>query len=777
MKHEEIIKIVNQLTLEEKAGLCSGMDAWQTKGVERLNIPSIRMSDGPHGLRVVEENNMTGGSEIAVCFPSGCASAASFDRGIMKRFGEALGKECQAMKVNLLLGPGINIKRSPLCGRNFEYYSEDPMLAGELGTAYVEGVQSQGVGTSLKHFFANNQEYRRMDASSEMDERTMREMYLPAFERVIKTAQPWTIMASYNKIGGIYSTENHKYLTELLREEWGYEGMVVSDWGATHSREKAVTAGTDLTMPGEPSSDEEIVKAVQEGRVSVEDVNTACINILSLVYKTLEGQADNIEFDFEEDHKLAREIASDSMVLLKNENNILPLNKDAKIAFIGEFAKKPRFQGGGSSHINSSRVTNAFETATQEMKADVSYTQGYQDDELKADQNLIRKAVENAKRADVAVIFAGLPEKMESEGFDRNHMRMPESHNELIEAVLEVQSNTIVVLHNGSPVEMPWAKKAKGIIETYLGGQAVGEATVDVLFGNVNPSGRLPETFPNRLEDNPSYLHFRGERGKVYYSERMFIGYRYYESKKQEVLYPFGHGLSYTTFSYSNLTLDQQSITIDDILKVSVDISNVGSRKGKEVVQLYVSPGKGEILRPVRELKGFEKVELESGETKTVEFELCSRDFAYWNEELKDWFVESGDYGIQIGRSSHEIVLDERVQMTGNELTGKIQYSQGTVLKEFISHPIGRKVWLDYFGSLIQGLVKTGMFPKEMIQTFQDGSGNFDELKLSVFAERALMPGDENPMSKLMEQPVSLLTMFAPALGANIQEILKKMNE
>ncbi|MEH7492606.1 glycoside hydrolase family 3 C-terminal domain-containing protein [Neobacillus niacini] len=750
-------EMVSKLTLEEKAGLCSGKDDWFTKAVERLGIPSIRTSDGPHGLRTFDDFNVSNKSKPAVCFPAGCASAASFDRALLRRMGETLGKEAQAMDVQVLLGPGINIKRSPLCGRNFEYFSEDPMLSGELGAAFVQGVQSQGVGTSLKHFFANNQEYRRMDASSEMDERTMREIYLSAFERVVKQSQPWTIMASYNKIGGTYSTENKQYLTDLLRKEWGFEGLVVSDWGATHNRVGAVAAGTDLTMPSATKTDEDIVKAVQEGKLSESDLDSACTNLLKLVLKAIVQRKDGVEFDYEGDHDLARKISAESMVLLKNDEDLLPLKKDKKIAFIGAFAKAPRYQGGGSSHINSFKVSNAYDVASQFMAGNLTYAQGYQTDSLENDANLVQEAVAVAKGADVAVIFAGLPESMESEGFDRSHMRMPQNHNELVTAVCSAQPNTIVVLHNGSPVEMPWVTEPKAILEAYLGGQAVGEATIDVLFGEVNPSGRLPESFPIRLEDNPSYLFFPGENGVVDYSERMFVGYRYYESKKMAVQFPFGHGLSYTTFSYSNLNLSKIQMTEDETLTVSVDVTNTGNMAGKEVVQLYVAPKKGEIIRPIREMKGFEKVELNPGETKLVTFTLGKRDFDYWNINAQDWSVETGEYTVQIGYSSHSIAVEKTLQVQGKEYLEGMEYTLFTPLRDFMRHPIGMAVLEENFGKMLQGMVRIGLVPEEALAA-------------------GIQLGDQD--SALMIQPLSILTTFVPELdGLPIKEILGEMNK
>ena len=555
MTEQNIRELVSQLTIEEKAALTSGQDNWFTKAVERLNIPSTRTSDGPHGLRTQggETSSLAEeASQPATCFPTASAAACCFDRGLLRRMGEELGKEAQAYGVNVLLGPGVNMKRSPLCGRNFEYFSEDPVLAGQLGAAYVQGVQSQGVGTSLKHFFANNQEHRRTDISSEMDERTMREIYLPAFETVVKESQPWTVMAAYNKVGGTFCTEN-KVLAEILRKEWGFQGLVMSDWGATHDRAAAVAAGCDLTMPAE-NTDNEVVKAVQEGKLDEAALDECCVRLLELAFKGQENHKDGVEFDFEGGHALARQIAGESMVLLKNDG-ILPLSKTAKCAFIGAFAENPRYQGGGFSHINSWKVTGALEAA-KAAGLDVTFASGYDADGTTSDE-LLAEAVNAAKTSEVAVVFVGLTDAMESEGVDRAHMRLSDGHNALVTAVCAANPNTVVVLHNGSPVKLPWADRPRAILEAYLGGEAVGEATVDVLYGDVNPSGHLAESFPVRLEDNPSYLTYGGEGAFAPYSEGLFVGYRYYESKKMSVLFPFGHGLSYTTFEYSNLTLDQ----------------------------------------------------------------------------------------------------------------------------------------------------------------------------------------------------------------------------
>ena len=664
--------IVRKMTLEEKAGLCSGADFWRTKEVERLEVPQMMVSDGPHGLRKQEETADHLGldeSVKAVCFPAGCATAASFDRKLLRTLGETLGKECQAEGIGVLLGPAVNIKRSPLCGRNFEYFSEDPYLAGQMASSYIKGVQSKGVGTSIKHFLANNQEHRRMSSSSEVDERTLREIYLPAFEEAVKKAKPWTVMCSYNRINGVYAAQNKKYLTDVLRGEWGFDGFVVSDWGAVNDRVADLEAGLELEMPSSFGiNDKKIVEAVENGELSEEVLDKAVERILSIVDRSVENRKEGASYDKEEDHRLARRIAAESMVLLKNDG-VLPLRKGARIAFIGEFAEKPRFQGGGSSHINTFKTESAWEMAD---KSHVIYAQGYSTKENKLDDTLLSEAIRAAALAETAVVFAGLPDAFESEGFDRTHMRLPEYQNELIEAVCNANPNTVVVLHNGSPVEMPWIHKVKGVLETYLGGQAVGGAVVDVLYGDVNPSGRLPETFPLKLEDNPSYIFYIGEGDKVEYREGVFVGYRYYDKKKMEVLFPFGHGLSYTSFQFSNLKLSKKKMEDTEELQATVEVKNTGRCAGKEVVQLYVAaPEDGDVIRPVRELKGFEKVELAPGERKTVSFRLGKRAFAYYDAEISDFRVPTGDYRIEIGRSSRDICLSEEI--TVRDTSGKRQ--------------------------------------------------------------------------------------------------------
>lgn len=663
MTREKLQELIGKMTLEEKASLCSGADFWHTESVERLGIPAMMVSDGPHGLRKQDQEADHLGvndSIKAVCFPAGCGTAASFNRELITGMGEVLGEECQAEGVGVILGPAVNIKRSPLCGRNFEYYSEDPMVASEMAGALIKGVQSKNVGTSIKHFLANNQETRRMSSSSEVDERTLREIYLAAFEGAVSSQKPWTVMCSYNKINGTYAAEHKEALTDILRGEWGFDGFVVSDWGAVNNRVPDLEAGLDLEMPASGGiNDKQIVDAVKEGRLEESVLDRAVERILNIVYRFQENRNDSAVFDRDKDHEYAKKVAEETIVLLKNEDGLLPLSEKEEIAFIGKYARQPRFQGGGSSHINSHKVTGAWDVVKD--WGNITFAEGYGDQEDVTDEALIAEAVEKAGKAKAAVIFAGLPDAFESEGFDRSHMGMPNCQNELINRVAAVQPNTIVVLHNGSPVEMPWADQVKGIVEAYLSGQAVGAAVVDILFGKVNPSAKLPETFPYKLEDNPSYLYYLGEGDKVEYREGVFVGYRYYDTKKMDVRFPFGYGLSYTTFAYSNLKLSAAQIKDTDTLTVSVDVTNTGSMAGKEVVQLYVSDVESTVIRPVKELKGFDKVDLQPGETKTVTFTLGKRAFAYWNTQIHDWHVESGEFRILVGKSSRDIQLEETV--------------------------------------------------------------------------------------------------------------------
>ena len=764
MEREKITELISKMTLEEKAGLCSGEDFWHTKGIERLGIPSVMVSDGPHGLRKQEDEADHLGindSIKAVCFPAGCATASSFDRDLLEELGEIIGNECQAENISTILGPAMNIKRSPLCGRNFEYYSEDPLVSSEMASAFVRGVQSKSVGTSPKHFMANNQEYHRMTSSSEMDERTMREIYLASFESMVKKEKPWTIMNSYNKLNGTYLCENKEMLSDILRDEWGFDGYVMTDWGAMNERVEALKAGCNLEMPASGGkTDKEIVEAVRSGELDEAVLDQRCEEFLNIIFRYIENRDENAVFDREKDHEKARHIEEESIVLLKNEDSILPLSPEQKTAFIGKYSAAPRFQGGGSSHINSFKTESAMdalEIVDGINKENIIYAQGYDDLEDKTDDALLQEAVEAAKRAETAVIFAGLPDSFESEGYDRTHMRMPQCQITLIEEVAKVQPDTVVVLHNGAPVEMPWIDKVKSVVEVYLGGQAVGGATVNVLYGNTNPSGHLAETFPIRVQDTPCYLTYGGEHDKSVYSEGVFVGYRYYASKEMNVLFPFGHGLSYTTFSYSNLMVEKERIRESEKLKVSVDVTNTGNRFGKEVIQLYVAPKNSTVIRPVRELRAFDKIGIAPGETKTVTFLLDGRAYEYWSTEIHDWHVESGEYEIQIGKSAQDIVLSRTVYVESEHVIPKV-FTLNTTMGEILADPKGKAV----FEQAMSGMA--GSDAQEMESQALEGDGE------AISAEM---------MAAMMEaMPLRQMISFVPGVTKEaLTSLVKVLND
>ncbi len=695
--------ILKEMTLEEKASLCSGNDSWHTKPVERLDIPEIMVSDGPHGLRKVKDDSAMMNQAIeAVCFPTACATACSFDRELVASMGKALGQACKAEKVAVLLGPGCNIKRSPLCGRNFEYFSEDPYLSSQIAASHIKGVQSMGVGTSLKHFACNNQETRRMTCSANMDERTFFEIYAASFEGAVKEGKPYTIMCSYNRINNVYSSENKFLLTDVLRDKWGYDGLVMSDWGAVNDRPEGIKAGLDLEMPTSHGvNDRKIVECVKNGTLDEKLLDKAVRNVLNLVDKAENGLSGEVNWDMQAQHELARLISAQCAVLLKNDDALLPLDTNKKIAFLGDFAKNPRYQGGGSSHINSFKVTSALDAVKD--YCEVTYAQGYESNTDVPDVKLINEAVECAKKCDAAVIFAGLTDLYESEGFDRKHMKMPANQLELIDKVCEVCSNVVVVLHNGSPVEMPFKNKVKSILEMYLGGQAVGGAACDLIFGKVNPSGKLAETFPEKLSDNPSFISFPGEMDDVQYREGIFVGYRYYDHKQIEPLFPFGHGLSYTTFEYSDIKLSSNAINADDELTVSVKVTNTGKVEGKEVVQLYVTDKESSLIRPVKELKGFEKVSLKPGESKNVMFKLDKRAFAFYSEAAHDWLVEEGDFIISVGSSSRDIRLTDEVFVSSKDRI-PVKYTVNSPLGDIAADPNSRKIFGNMFEEISKGM-------------------------------------------------------------------------
>jgi beta-glucosidase len=688
----DIQALVRQLTVEEKAAMVTGLTVWETVPVERLGIPSIWVSDGPHGLRrVVEIGDRE--SIPATCFPTASALASAWDVDLIHEMGQALADECIAQKVDVLLGPGNNMKRTPLCGRNFEYFSEDPYLGGEMAASFINGVQSKGVGTSLKHFAANNQETWRMTVSAEIDERSLREIYLAGFERAVKKGKPWTVMCCYNRVNGTYGSEHHQLLTHILKDEWGFEGFVVSDWGAVHERVTALLAGLDLEMPGPlEARSRRVAGAVQSGELPEAVLDDAVERILRIVYKAVETPKGGVTLDMDGHHALARRVAAETMVLLKNEGGLLPLRGVKKMAVIGTAAKAAHYQGGGSSHVNPTRVDSPFEELQRLAGgAQLVYAQGdMMEDGF--DQGKIDDAVRVAAGAEVALLVIGLPPFKESEGYDRPDMDLSDQQVALIQAVSAVQPRCVVILNNGSPVAMSaWIDGVPAVLEAWLMGQAGGGAMADVLFGKVNPCGRLAETFPLKLSDTPAYLNFPGGNGVVRYGEGLFIGYRYYDAKQMKVLFPFGYGLSYTTFEMKNLRLSKMAIKDTDDLAVTVDVTNTGAVAGKTVVQVYVHDRESALVRPEKELKGFAKVALEPGETKTVRVTLEPRAFAYYHPGFGQWVAESGDFDILVGQSSADLPLSAAVTVTSARALTRGLHRYST-LREWLADARGAAV-------------------------------------------------------------------------------------
>lgn len=669
----DIQNIISKLTLEEKAGLCSGLDNWHTKPVERLQIPSAMVADGPHGLRK-EQDSDNGQNFVpsypSTCFPTASALASSWDRDLLYQIGEALAEECLQEGVSVILGPGVNIKRSPLCGRNFEYFSEDPFLSGETAVQYIRGVQSRGVGTSLKHFAANNQEYRRMSINEVLDERALREIYLYAFEKAVKEANPWTVMCAYNRLNGEYCSENKYILNDILRGEWAYPGLVMSDWGAVNERVKGLIAGLDLEMPGgNLDNDKNIVLAVRNGDLDEQILDRCAARILKLVETGIKNKKEGFQYDADQHHTLARRASAESIVLLKNEEEILPLEPQQKIAVIGDFAKIPRYQGYGSSVINPSRLDCAFDEMLKYAShpENITYAVGYERTTSAICEELVRQACDVAKRSQVVILFLGLPESHETEGIDRSTLQLPENQDHLVRALTAVNPNIVVVLSNGSPVEMPWVDDVKGIVEAYLGGQAGGGAIADVLFGKINPSGKLAETFPLKLEDTPCYHTFPGGPITVEYRESIYVGYRYYDKADRDVLFPFGYGLSYTSFAYEDLTIAKTKVKPGEKVEVRCTIRNTGKRAGKEIAQLYVGHCERTGFYPVRELKRYEKIALEAGQSRQVVFQLDERSFAHYDAQKSAWMVDPGEYELSIGASSRDLRLSGTVTIAGDE--------------------------------------------------------------------------------------------------------------
>ena len=682
MKHS---KIVGKMSLEQKAAFVSGNDYWHLEESEELGLPRICITDGPHGLRkakgkdyVPEEGEAKSSSGIGLgnsvpttCFPPAATSSCSWDEDLLFEEGVAMGEECLKEKVSVILGPGTNIKRAPTCGRNFEYFSEDPLLAGKCSAAVINGVQSKGVGTSLKHFACNSQEAFRMVLNEVIDERTMREIYFPAFEIAVKEAQPWTVMNSYNRINGVYASQNPWMQQQVLRKEWGFDGLIVTDWGASVDRVDGVKAGTDLEMPTSGKLNaKKIIAAVQDGTLDEAILDERVDAVVDLILKSKPALAQKHTYDKKEHHKIAQRIAEGSMVLLKNEDNILPLQAGQKIAVIGEMAKAPRFQGAGSSVINPTMLSNAYDELVG-LGVDVTYAQGYyksagskkEQKTRMSEAELTAEAVKAAKNANVAVVFVGLTEDYEGEGYDRETINMPPNHNKLVSDVAAANPNTVVVLAGGSVVLMPWLGEVKALLNSGLGGQAGGAAVANLLTGKVNPSGKTSETYPTSFEVNPTFGNYPGGPVTSEHKESVYIGYRYYDSADIDVVFPFGYGLSYTTFEYSDIKLSASSIKDTDSVDVSFKNKYTGSVGGAEIAQVYVCDKESTIFRPKKELKAFTKVFLNAGEEKEVTLTLSKRAFAFYNVNISDWCVESGEFDILVGASSRDIKLNATVNV------------------------------------------------------------------------------------------------------------------
>jgi beta-glucosidase len=697
----DIKTIIKEMTLEEKAALCTGATPWTTTPVERLGVPELLCSDGPHGVRRLPDvNTMNAQSYPATCFPTASLQAATWNSALVEEMAQALAEEATSLDVGVILGPSNNMKRTPLCGRNFEYYSEDPFLSGTLVTHYINTLQSKGVGASLKHYAANNQEFQRFSISAKIDERTLREIYLPAFEMAVKEAQPWTVMCCYNKVNGVYGSEHDQLLNKILKEEWGFEGLVYSDWGAVHDRVAALQGGLDLEMPGpKPTRTQAVIEAVQAGSLEESVLDESVRRILEIAFKAAQTPKGK-PFDADKHHALARKIAGEGMVLLKN-NGLLPLQQPGHIAVIGRSAKEPQFQGGGSSFINPSQVDSPFE-AVQAMagEAQLSYAAGYPAG-MEMEPGLIDEAVATAQAAEVALLFVALPAVIESEGYDRPNIDLTPQQVDLIKAVTAAQPNTVVILNTGSAVAMAeWLEGTAAVLEAWFMGQAGAGAIADILFGQVNPSGKLAETFPLKLSDTPAYLNFPGEQGMVRYGEGLFIGYRYYDAKEMPVLFPFGYGLSYTTFEYSNPRVSATTFKDAEGVTVSVDITNSGQMAGQEIVQLYVHDHEAGLVRPVKELKGFAKVSLDPGETKTVSIALDFRAFAFYHPGHKQWVTEDGQFDLLIGASSADIrgIVTVTLEST---LDLPCLLDEESTMREWLADPRGKAVFEPLFQKMV----------------------------------------------------------------------------
>ncbi len=664
------------MKIDDKVKLLSGKDVWHTANIDSEQIPSIMMSDGPHGIRKqYDSQDNLGQNETyqATLFPAAVTLACTFNENLAEKAGDAIGKEARLMDVQVVLGPGINIKRSPLCGRNFEYYSEDPYLAGIMGKKWIEGLQKKGVGASLKHFAANSQERLRMTIDSVVDERALREIYLKNFQIALK-ANPATVMCSYNKLNGTLASESKYLLTDVLRNEWNYEGMVVSDWSAVSDRVKGVINGLDLEMPSSQGyNNEKVLEAYRDGQISEAVIDKAVNRVLALVYKYKDNKV--LPYDLEESHKVSQEIAREGIVLLKNED-VLPLKANEKIALIGGFAKKPRVQGGGSSNVNPYRVENVYDEI-KGYTSNYQYFEGYSNIKDGYDEALLKEVLDNIKDFDKVIVMTGLPENYESEGSDRQDIDLPTGHLHLIDEILKINPNVVITLFAGSQVAMPFSNKVKAILNCNLLGAASGRPILDILYGVESPSGRLATTYPLRIEDDPTTKNFANTNNAIWYTESIFVGYRYYNTFKKPVLFPFGFGLSYSEFLYSDLEVDREDISLDHKIKVSVNVKNIGKYPAKEVVQLYVENNESSVYKPRRELRRFSKVFLGVGEEKTVEFTLNYEDFSYYDVNLNKFHVNKGTYKIQICKNVEEVLLEKEILRKEN-LNGYVEHSKTT---------------------------------------------------------------------------------------------------
>lgn len=749
---DKINEIIEKMTLEEKAALCTGATAWTTTPLAHLGVPELVVSDGPHGVRhPADPASLLAEAIPSTCFPTASCMASTWNVDLVHALGQAIAEECIAQNVNVILGPGTNMKRTPLGGRNFEYYSEDPYLAGRMSVSFINGVQSQGVGTSLKHYAVNNQETHRLGIDARLDERTLREIYLPAFEMAVKEARPWSVMCSYNKLNGEYAAECRRLLTGILKEEWGFEGFVVSDWGAVNDRVASMKAGLDLEMPGPRERRvHAVIDAVRSGELDGSILDESVRRILRILFiadRTPRGEPFNVDAH----HALARRAAAEGMVLLKN-NGILPLKDQKRIAVIGRAAAHPHFQGGGSSHINPTRVDNPLDELKKTAPGvEFTWSEGYPDGGG-FDQAMIDAAVDLARNAQAALLFLALPSSKESEGYDRPDLDLTPQHIALIKAVAAAQPETVVVLNNGAPVVMSeWVDSPAAILEAWMMGQAGAGAIADILFGVINPSGRLAETFPLKLTDTPAYLNFPGENGQVRYGEGIFIGYRYYDMKEMPVLFPFGHGLSYTTFAFSNPRVSASTFKDVDGLIVSVDVTNTGSLAGSEVVQVYVHDHKSALARPPRELKGFAKVELQPGETRTVSLPLDLRAFAFFHPAYDRWVTEDGEFDILFGASASEIRCSQTVTLQSTMELPCILTREST-LGEWMADPRGREVCAPIFDQIIA----------PMRSIFADGEdagmdplGFFMDMPLEgmlYFLGGAMFPAPEDTVKEMLDR-------------------------